>query len=298
MKQSLYKYISMGRSRRRGCVHVTFSAPSLEERMAAESRLATYSMGLVNIDSQELILGPTVYKLNRSAYCNEGRIHWVEAPDGQKLVIKEGYIAKESTELGDVTQVACDTLDWFQTLIDAPQEGLVTPYKVGTTLGPDRVSHYSWFLAMEACDGDLFDRIESGRLSTSETHGVATEVLAGLAFLETQGKCFSDLKPANVFIKDGRCMLGDIDACLDFDHAKNTDLEDLITLIYKCLTGTLSSLGASQHERELAELYETLVQSKDEDEQRLGQLVSLIQKQMDGTKSPGAILRACESLPN
>ena len=66
------------------------------------------------------------------------------------------------------------------------------------------------FLALEYCPQTLEARLQEGRLSFEEAKQVLLSVGKALLFLHERGFVHQDIKPANVFLKDGVYRLGDL----------------------------------------------------------------------------------------
>lgn len=68
---------------------------------------------------------------------------------------------------------------------------------------------WGW-LAMERLEGTLLDRLEAGPLPLLDIVGYGLDALCGLGALHHRGILHRDVKPANLFLRDGRAVLGDL----------------------------------------------------------------------------------------
>jgi serine/threonine protein kinase len=76
-----------------------------------------------------------------------------------------------------------------------------------------------YYYVMELAEGEtLADRLARGPLTRSELDALAEDLLSGLEAIHAEGIVHRDVKPSNIFLVDGRAMLGDFGVALVGDE--------------------------------------------------------------------------------
>lgn len=96
----------------------------------------------------------------------------------------------------------------YALLKSSPHPNLVLVYDSGecTLDERDRVVQYRWF-TMERCDNILSKQLSS--MSLQERVKVSLQSLEAVAFLHERGIAHRDIKPQNIFLREGNVKIGD-----------------------------------------------------------------------------------------
>lgn len=83
-----------------------------------------------------------------------------------------------------------------------------------------------YYYVMELADGEtLADRLARGPLTRPELDTLAVDLLSGLEAIHAAGIVHRDVKPSNIFLVDGRAMLGDFGVALITEDDRITATE-------------------------------------------------------------------------